>query len=356
MGMRVLKEIFYTSLVLAGLTRAAAWLNRRKLLVLAYHDVYAGPTDPVDNFDGLRVRVDRFERQIRYLASHYRVVPLARLFDAPAAPRHAKPLAAITFDDGYKNTYRYAYPLLRRLGLPATVFVIPDFSLHGRVPWWERLRTIAAQAGRPDGSAPARNGRRPLRWTTEREREDALLRLSAKLRRLPPEERENALAALAEELGSAGRAHPGSEPLSVDEILEMTDAGISVGSHGLSHDSFLHMSPDRLETELIESKRVLESVTGRPVAWLAYPYGHYSECDMEAALRAGYHGAVTTGVGLNDRTANPFAVRRVSVDDRLSFSHFVVAVTGLRDILKRWLRISVGRRRAVPVPADLPEG
>ena len=339
-----------------GLTWAAARFNRRKILVLGYHDLYADAVDPVDNFDGLRVGRDRFERQMRYVAAHYHVVPLDQLLDPSVSSRDGKPLAAITFDDGYKNVYRVAYPVLRQLGLPATVFVIPDFSLHGRMPWWERLRALVAGTRRPVAIVPIQGMRRYVPLITVGDREELLVQLAAELHRVPPEAREESLTRLAADLGAEERSQPRSAPLSVDELREMISGGITVGSHGRSHDSFLHLSYQALFAELTESKQILELVTGQPVTWLAYPYGDYSGTSIDAVRRAGYRGAVTTSPRLYDSAADPHAIPRICVDDKLSFAHFIVAVSGLGDFLKSVLRIGkVGRPEKALMPSDLAE-
>jgi len=339
-----------------GLTWAAARFNRRKILVLGYHDLYADAVDPVDNFDGLRVGRDRFERQMRYVAAHYHVVPLDQLLDPSVSSRDGKPLAAITFDDGYKNVYRVAYPVLRQLGLPATVFVIPDFSLHGRMPWWERLRALVAGTRRPVAIVPIQGMRRYVPLITVGDREELLVQLAAELHGVPPEAREESLTRLAADLGAEERSQPRSAPLSVDELREMISGGITVGSHGRSHDSFLHLSDEALFAELTESKQILELVTGQPVTWLAYPYGDYSGTSIDAVRRAGYRGAVTTSPRLYDAAADPHAIPRICVDDKLSFAHFIVAVSGLGDFLKSVLRIGkVGRPEKALMPSDLAE-
>jgi peptidoglycan/xylan/chitin deacetylase (PgdA/CDA1 family) len=339
-----------------GLTWAAAHFNRRKILVLGYHDLYADAVDPVDNFDGLRVRRDRFEQQMRYVAARYHVVPLDQLLDPTVSSRDRKPLAAITFDDGYKSVYRIAYPILRQLGLPATVFVIPDFSLHGRMPWWERLRALVAGTQRPVAIVPVQGTRRYFPLITAGDRGEVLARLAAELHRVPPEAREESLARLAADLDVEERSQPRCAPLSTDEIREMISGGITIGSHGRSHDSFLHLSYEALFAELTESKQVLESVTGQPVTWLAYPYGDYSGASIDAVRRAGYRGAVTTSPRLSDATADPHAIPRICVDDKLSFAHFIVAVSGLGEFLKSVLRIGrVGRPEEALVPSDLAQ-
>ncbi|HVH30695.1 MAG TPA: hypothetical protein VNA31_03385, partial [bacterium] len=69
------------------------------------------------------------------------------------------------------------------------------------------------------------------------------------------------------------------------------------------------------------------------------------------AMDAGYRGAVTTIEGLNDMTPDPYAVRRIGVNDSMSLAHFIVAVSGLRDFLKTLLRIDRAEQDA-PVPVQ----
>lgn len=340
-------------LVRSGMARLAVWLNRRKILVLAYHDVYAGVLDPVLNFDGIRVRVEEFERQMRYLKAHYDVVPLEEVLHRETTRRKGKPLAVVTFDDGYRTTYRYAFPVLRRLEIPASLFVITDFVLHGRPPWWNRLRAMVAATRRSFVVVRLPGGERRLRLLTAGDKQAALQQMVRQVHALVPERREVFLGRLAADLGVKEDELATGAPLTIAEIREMVEGGISVQSHGCSHDSFFHLSKDRLLAELTESKRLIESITGRAVTWLAYPYGEFSHQAIEAAIASGYQGAVTMVEGLNSGIADPYAVRRIDVDDDLSFARFIVVGSGLRDLLKGLLRF--GRpapARGMPRPME----
>ena len=335
--MRTLKEIAYWVFVLSGLSWIAARLNRRKSLVLLYHGVGADTQDPVLNFDGLHVRRERFERQMRYLAAHYRVVSLEELLDGAPAAKVKKPLAAITSDDGYQNLYTYAYPVLRRLALPATLFVITDYLQYGRARWWDRMRTMVAATHRTAVRVSIRGTEQWLQLITVADKRAALRAVARELQRLRPQQREALLGRLAVDLGVEEHALKTSKPLGASQLREMASEAISVGSHGQSHNSFLHLNREQLLAELTHSKQLLESVLSRPVHWLAYPYGDFSSEVVEAAIEAGYQGALTTIEGLNDGIPDPFVIRRIGVDDNMTLVHFIVATSGLRDSLKRVL-------------------
>src|SRR2546422_2137627 len=342
-SMRMLKEIAYRCFVHTGLTWVAARLNRKKAVVLEYHGVYAGELDPVPNFDGLHVHVERFAQQLRYLAAHYDVVPLDELLESPVGSGRGKPLAAITLDDGYKNVHRDAYPVLRSLGLPATVFVVTDFLLHGRIFWWDRLRALVAATTRSTVRVHIPGAPQWLPLVTVQHRQATLRQLTRILRGMPSGPREDLISRLAADLAVEERETPSCAPMSVDELREMTAGGISVGSHGCSHDSFLHMGGEDLRRELIESKRVLELVTDRPITWLCYPYGDFSPTMADAVIRAGYRGAVTTLAGLNDGIPHPYAVRRIGVNDHITFPQFIVAGFGVRGLFQNLLQTPLPR-------------
>jgi peptidoglycan/xylan/chitin deacetylase (PgdA/CDA1 family) len=345
--MRIAMKIAAVLLAYTGLARLALRLNRRKALVLVYHDVYGGEDEPFLNFDGMHVRARRFARQMRYVSRRYRVVPLERLLEALGGPPSHKPLAVVTFDDGYGDAYRHAYPVLRALSLPATIFPITQFIVDRRAPWWDRLRDLVAVSPGATFCLPGEDGAAEwVRMGTKAEKQAALRVLASRLQRLPRDRREESLATLATGLGVTARERLAWEPLRPTEVVEMASHGISVGGHGTSHESFLHLSHDALHRELRESKRVLEALTGRAVSWLAYPYGDFSPAIAQAVAQAGYRGALTTIEGLHAPIDNPFMVRRIGVNDGMTMAQFVVASSGLRDMLKDCLRGILRRRPA----------
>jgi peptidoglycan/xylan/chitin deacetylase (PgdA/CDA1 family) len=115
------------------------------------------------------------------------------------------------------------------------------------------------------------------------------------------------------------------------QVKEMSDAGVDIQSHTLSHPYLTqkrHASlPEQqyqewLQRELAESRRILQHETGRDVSFLAYPYGDYDHRVARAAARAGYAGALTCDFGRVRSGSDPLRLKRVVIDKRMDFASF----------------------------------
>src|SRR2546425_10619647 len=232
MTMQIGRQIIYWLLVLGGLAWLSARLNRRKILVLVYHGVRACHVDPVLDFDGMHVRARRFARQMRYVSRRYRVVTLDRLLEPGKAPTPDRPCAVITIDDGYRNIHEVAFPILRRLRLPATLFVSTGFILGGRGLWWDRLRLIVGAARRPTLSFHIGGTERVFPLRTVEGQRIALTALSNKLRRQPRRGREGTLRSPATALdgppGGGGALPPPPTPAPIPAHAR---SGITIRRH-----------------------------------------------------------------------------------------------------------------------------
>ena len=120
-----------------------------------------------------------------------------------------------------------------------------------------------------------------------------------------------------------------SNALTWKQIREMSDAGVDIQSHALSHPYLTrrrHSSLDDaqyaawLQNELAESKRILEKETGRKVKYIAYPYGDYDALVAKTAGEAGYDAALTCDFGKVKRGSDPLRMRRVVIDKKMSFA------------------------------------
>lgn len=248
----------------------------RGVLVLTHHRVGSAaglPWDPaVWSADA-----EQLERQLRTLARATEVIGPGELAAAMRAGRGRRVL--ITFDDGYRDNYEVALPLLRRHHLTATFFLASGFLDSPRAPWWDEIAWMVRHAetgvrATAEGGVP-----RPIAGTSRLDtgapRSDAAA-LIARYKTLPDEaEGERFLAQLADTLGS-GRC-PAQEAqrqwMTWEMARELLAAGMSVGGHTVTHPVLASLSPERQREEIEGGARRLREELGVAMRWFAYPVG-----------------------------------------------------------------------------------
>ena len=326
---RTASRLAYRTLVGSGTARVFRHLNRGKVPILMYHGLHTGDVDPLVNFDGMYVHRERFEQQMKYIARHYAVVPLEKVRQGSLSERRV----AITFDDGYASIFRHAFPILKALRLPATVFVSTAFVQWRMIMWWDRLRL--AITGTRDRAITVRYGSHRERMLTDSHaaKTTVLHRLHSLLRGLKPMERTQVLDGL--DGGIATRDLSLHQALTVGEMREMADAGISFQSHGVTHAAFGSLSDEEIAWELRDSRVTIERWVGRPVTWFAYPFGDRDPRARQVLATTGYAGAVSCRETLSHPDDDSFAIPRVAVGDPISMPQFIGAVSGLRDVTGR---------------------
>ena len=114
--------------------------QRKQAIVLTYHRVIEKWDRTLDySQSGMVVTPDTFHHQLAFLKKHFNIVPLSYFIDRTPNTQYPKPLCAITFDDGWRDNYEIAFPILRKHGLPATMFLTTDFVGTNRIFWHTEL-------------------------------------------------------------------------------------------------------------------------------------------------------------------------------------------------------------------------
>lgn len=112
-----------------------------------------------------------------------------------------------------------------------------------------------------------------------------------------------------------------------NEVKILSDAGVTIGSHGLTHRSLNKLSPAEIVKELSESKNRLEKLIGQPVRFLSYPKGKFNQTVIDLAQQAGYKAAFSIKQGLVRHDCNKFVIKRVVVDRNQNMLIFKIRLT-----------------------------
>lgn len=342
MNVRIRNQVL-TSLFRLGVFDCVTKWNRKKVVIVQYHGVTksAGPYPGIENRKGKHLSEKKFLEQMRYLHARYRTVPLetivSRIVRGAPLPDGC---AAITFDDGYRNNYSVAYPILQRFNLPATIFVTTDF-ISGKSPLWVDRIEYALNKTRREALELNVMGRPiDLSLKNDRERGAAADSLTALLKKADQTWRSEVLVQLEEkaDIALGGRRDDQGDyaPSTWDEIAEMQSGRlITIGSHTATHPILPQCSSEEIAHELVVSKALIESTLGRPCQHFCYPNGDFDARTMAEVRKAGHISAVCSMRGLDDSRTDPFAIKRIGVPARFSLAEFAARVSGGLLLLSR---------------------
>lgn len=264
-------------------------------VILMYHRFSEHPVG-----DGHTVDRATCEWQFRMLARRATVWSLGAYFEALDANRPLpRNLVVITVDDGYRDFYEIAFPLLRSLGLPATFFPVTEL-IEGRIWLWpDALRWLLenAPAGRYEIETAAEPLTLALGGAAERER--TWTELCAFCMRRPSAETGPLLETLQRRFERPLPVPPPEHlaPCSWTELAEMHAAGIELGGHSMTHPILSQVDAAMLDWEVGEPRRVFRERLGIELGSFCYPNGQEQDLNDEvvrAVERAGYRGAVVT--------------------------------------------------------------
>ncbi len=304
--------------LLARAARVA--VGGRRVLILSYHRV-------VEDFEserrraipGLLLSVPTFERQLDELfRAGFEIVPLGEAMQVVSGEREPRrDAAALTFDDGYRDVYDHAFPVLARRGHPATVFLASGFVgsgarfPHDRLHYLLKLK-LGGAGGRPRNVV-----------TSELVDARAALAVERLISRRSADELQRLIARIEKSLGGGAELLPPSgEPLGWEMVAKMAEAGIEFGAHTVNHVVLTHESEESIDREIAASKREIEGRLDRPVRDFAYPNGYYDRRIVAALVRHGFRSAVTTEDLPNRVGGDLFCLKRKTLWENFSRGPF----------------------------------
>ena len=119
----------------------------------------------------------------------------------------------------------------------------------------------------------------------------------------------------------------GWNSLSPEQIKEMAQAGMEIGSHSKSHADMTKISRENLFYELEESKKILEEISGKSIRSFCYPSGRYNDQVIEQIKNAGYGSAVTTNYGKYQLAESIYTIKRVRINYTDSLDGFIKKIS-----------------------------
>ena len=281
----------------SGVLALAQRRMRTGLTVLTYHRVLPSVECQDYPFPSMVVSTEVFEQELAWLDRECEVLPLGEALRCLSPAPRARPLVALTFDDGYADNCEWAAPLLERVGLRATFFVATDFVERCEPLWFDAVAACLQSTGSQLAIEPQ----------------------VAALKRLSSSERAQYVQALmleaghGSEPGNLARALTRFRALSIEQVAQLARTGHEIASHTASHALLPGLSDQQVLGELSRARAALLRWTGIPATGLAYPNGDCDARIAQLAVSAGHAYACTTRLGRHAAGADRMRIARVHV-------------------------------------------
>jgi peptidoglycan/xylan/chitin deacetylase (PgdA/CDA1 family) len=318
--------------------RAMAWaagllpllLNtrgRQRLTILIYHRVLPNP----DFMRPDEPDVSTFSWQMELLAKHFHPLSLQDALHRQREGQLPERAVCVTFDDGYADNADLALPILKRLGVPATVFISTGFLDGGRM--WndtiiESCRSIAQRS--LDLSS---FGLGTYSLGSDDERLQSARKILAAIKHLDSFHRQqitDSVARLAENL-------PNDLMLTERQVKNLHASGVEIGAHTDTHPILASLSAEEARAEIVNGKQRLETIINDPVRSFAYPNGRpghdFLPIHRDILPDLGLTAAVTTEKGVASKISDPFMLPRFTPWDKTPLRFLVRLLMNTRNVI-----------------------
>ncbi|HEX7801972.1 MAG TPA: polysaccharide deacetylase family protein [Pseudoxanthomonas sp.] len=319
--------------VLPVLRRLRAAL-RQDLRILAYHRVLDSADPDGFSFDTELISAtgEQFREQMRAIKRDFHPMRFDQVLSyIDAGRRLPKGAILVTFDDGYDDNYRIAFPILRELGMSAMFFVSTGHIDSGMPYAYDWLVHMVCTTRAPKLQAPELG----IDWEIPEalvERRALAARLLDQLKGLDDAGQEALISRLEREWDiprSAG--HPDCRPMGWDQLREMHQGGMEIGSHGVGHRMLAKLPREQMSREVNGSKQSLERELAAPAHVLSYPVGGpdaFDAATIDIVRSAGFRMACSYMAGTSaPDTDSRYRMRRLPVESEMDAAWFSAMVS-----------------------------
>jgi peptidoglycan/xylan/chitin deacetylase (PgdA/CDA1 family) len=322
---RISRKSWYAADNLMGISgmQNSFYRNARGARILIYHGICAAA--PL-KFNSLFITREIFEQQLRLFKQFFNPISLDDFYAQKFSDSRFN--ICLSFDDGFANNHKYVLPLLEQYEIPAVFFVTAIRNENMDILWNDFL-TIATTA------APAgfnwQNRHFSKNSAQQYQADDSGRGLADLLRDNGFEGKQSMMHAL--EQFSGFRQDKKIEEywlqMTVAEIKQMAASRwVTIGSHGYYHNDLARISRKELIKELVGSKSFLETVTGKQIRSLAFPYGSYSSEVVKEAMEAGYEQLLAAEFNSEEDGNNPM------LRERMGINPFITSYNQMTSIIK----------------------
>jgi len=316
-----------------GVNVLCRMVNRKKALILWYHGISDEGFDLLKGFDERHIPGSLLRKHLEYLRRRgYTFVSLTELVDAIDNKKRIGKSVVLTFDDGFANVIKNAYPILQEFGAMGCFYLVSDLTGTNKLLWTDYIETVIRNQKQGDFEFIFKGEKVHYKLADKKSYEYAMRDIKTKLRAISDRERLEHLEQfknyklddVPKEFVMAGW----------EQVKKLDPTVLEIGSHTRRHPNCTNLTSDReFEDEIYNSKIDIEKNIGRQIKHFCYPAGSYNDRVITRVKEYGYKSAVTIVHGFNDENSDVYELKRMETNE--SFLLFKASISGSYYMLRR---------------------
>jgi peptidoglycan/xylan/chitin deacetylase (PgdA/CDA1 family) len=280
-----------------------------KIVILTYHRI--GPNNNAWLYPP--TSASDFEKQMKYLKKTNKIIPLNKLAERIREGKTLEEkIAVVTLDDGYKDNYLYAFPILKKYNIPATIFLVTGHINTGNLFWFDKVRYLICNTKLKRFKL---EGLGDFSLYSMKDRLKSYFIITEKLKKISDEKKNDLLEKLVNIFNIDIPYDLGRDVnLSWEEVKEMSESGVEFGAHTVTHPILTRIPLDKARFEILHSRKDLEKRLNQNTYTFCYPNGSIEDFNneiIEIVKNSGYSCAVTTISIINYSKTNLFKLGRL---------------------------------------------
>jgi len=292
--------------------------GQKGIRILAYHKIDNNEFDDLN----MSIPVSDFEVQIKYLSKYYHVLSL---LDYVRSIQNRKKIkkntVVITFDDGYKDNYTNAFPIIKKYHVPITIFLTVTPISTGQSLWYEVIVHMIKNSKIKELDL-SDYGMGHIILNSSSDKQAAIYQIVSNAKTMPENQRQNLIDCLRQKLIIEDNNNQNKDDienlmLSWDEMREMKNHGVTFGSHTMNHPILTQIPLETAEMEIKKSKEIIEKELGEKISLFTYPNGgseDFNEDIIDIIRKSGFSCACSLIPGVVKTGDNLFTLNRIGVD------------------------------------------
>ena len=322
------RRILLSTVMHSGFHRLFRRTLRGKVIILKYHHI-AGPEHQGLFAFERGTTIEQFRRQMRFVKYNCHVVHFEDLSDPDKVAQYqgnSRPLVALTFDDGYLDNFRYAFPVLQELELTATFFISTAYVNTGITFPKNRVKALVRHDS--DGMKKQVVEDLGIERNPKRSEEEYVEQIgNALMQDRGPQELSFQLDKWENVLGTGVKEYSAFQVMDWTNLDSLQQAGMTIGAHTVNHRRLEGLTRKEVLDEILGSRDELQSNLGPPITCFAFPDGRMDDVSRRAVADE-FALACTSEMGFEViPPTHPQLLHRVSPP--AYFPAFVALMSGL---------------------------